>query len=71
VKHAVRQRIERGIIIAATETPHKVKDFYVIHGWHSDAESCACPDHEYTGATCKHMVCATIWEAREHVRSVA
>ena len=60
------QRIQRGIVLAAIEKPRKIAGAYVVSGWFTDGASCACPDHEFTGATCKHMVAATIWQAREN-----
>jgi hypothetical protein len=68
-KASLQQRINRGIILAATQVPQKINGSYVVNGWFTDGESCACPDFEFTGATCKHMAAATIWAARENVRA--
>lgn len=64
-----RERVEREIVLAATQEPRRIGGAYVVSGWFCDLDSCACPDHEHTGATCKHMVAAAVWEARERRRA--
>jgi hypothetical protein len=68
----VRRRIERGIILAATQKPFKIGDAYVVSGWFCDGRSCACPVFEFNhGELCKHCYAGAVWEAHEHTKGVA
>jgi len=69
---SIRKRIERGIVLAATQRPRRFRDFWIVNGWHCAPDSCACTDHEiHPEVTCKHMAACAVWEAREHVRGAA
>jgi hypothetical protein len=59
---SIRQRAERGVILAAIQKPAKIDGYYVVSGWFCDLDSYACDDHRYGGGTCKHMFAAAIWE---------
>jgi SWIM zinc finger len=65
------KRVERGVILAATLRPKKIGSTWVVNGWMTDVDTCACPDFEFQGGQCKHQIRAQVWESRENVRSVA
>ncbi len=77
----IKGRCERGIALYAAGAVSRHGDLYVVRGTRraytvclehpTMGETCDCPDHREQGRTCKHIVGATIFKARERCRPTA